>query len=159
MTPKRFRLTPERKAQFREMRRDPKGIRKWLKARRKEASPTGEALIWHALFGLYGIPDGEYQWLAGRLAAELFPRCGPLWKPHGGGPSKKRQAMFNKRKLALHKKFETFRRERPKLSRVRAAELFMADAKNRRACEKAGFTSPKAFAQAMKEIGSGTISQ
>jgi hypothetical protein len=141
--------------------RDRRVIRKFLKTRRKQATAEEETAIWYALFAYYGIPEEwpeetRYYWLAGRLAADLWPRCQALAKRRRGGPSEKRLAMLNKRKLALHKKFEPFRLERPKLSRIRAAELFMADDKNKRACEKAGFTQPKSFSQAMKEISSRT---
>src|SRR5262245_16392290 len=77
--------------------RDLKAIRKWLNVRRKKVSRREEPLIWRKLCELYGIPeewplDVRHYLLAGRLSAELFKRCAALWKPHGGGPSKKRQA-------------------------------------------------------------------
>jgi hypothetical protein len=135
--------------------RDPKGIRKWLKTHRKEATPNEEALIWRALFKLYGIPDGEYQWLAGRLAADLFPRCKALSKSHGGGPSKEFQAVRRELKQRLYENLETFCRDHPRLSWQHASALFME--KNKQACAAAGFRNAKAFAQAMKEISSATL--
>ena len=148
-------VPPLRTEALRKALRDRKGIRKWLKARRKEVTPNEEALIWRALFELYGIPDGEYQWLAGRLAAELFPRCRTLWKPHGGGPSKDFQAVRRQLKQRLYENFETFRRDHPRLSWQHASALFME--KNKQACAAAGFRNAKAFAQAMKEISSATL--
>jgi tetraacyldisaccharide-1-P 4'-kinase len=65
-----------------------------------------------------------------------------------------------RRKLRLLKRFEIFRRQHPYLkSRERAAERFMHDAKNQKACEAAGLAKPKSFAQAMKEISSATLRQ
>jgi hypothetical protein len=147
--------------QLRKAMRDPRGIRAWLNVRRKKVSADDDRIIWRALFALYGIPDEwpraiQMEWLAGRLASELFPRCQALWKPHGGGPSKGHQEKMRQRRLRLHKKFETFRRANSHLkSAFRAAELFIGN--NEKACAAAGFTRPKSFSQAMKEISSGTI--
>jgi hypothetical protein len=146
---------------LRELLRDPKGIRAWLNIRRKKATPEEETLIWRKLLELYDIPedwppDEKYRWLAGRLAADLFKRCQALWKPHGGGPSEKRREKMRRRKLRLFKRFEIFGHKHPHLkSRERAADLFMKE--NQKACAAAGFTKPKSFSQAMKEISSGTL--
>ena len=43
-------VPPLRTEALRKALRDRKGIRKWLKARRKEVTPNEEALIWRALF-------------------------------------------------------------------------------------------------------------
>jgi hypothetical protein len=135
--------------QLRKAMRDPRGIRAWLNVRRKKASAEEEALIWRALFTLYGIPEGEYQWLAGRLAREQFRRCQALWKPHGGGRSKKWQADRAERKRKLREQFESYRREIS--NELQRARLFMKDQRYKEACAAAGFTSPKAFVQAMKK--------
>jgi len=135
--------------------RDRKAIRKWLNVRRKKVTAKEEALIWRKLCELYFIPeewplDIRHYLLAGFLSAELFKRCAALWKPHGGGPSKKRQADMAARKLRLREQFESYRREIP--NELQRARLFMKNDKNREACAAAGLTSPKAFVQAMKEI-------
>jgi hypothetical protein len=140
--------------------RDPKGIRKWLNTRRKKATPEEETEIWRALFELYGIHDQwpveiQLEWLAGRLAAELFPRCQALYKPHGGGPSKKLREKMLRRKLRLLKKFKPFCHKHSHLSTLRAAEFFMEE--NQKECAAAGFTKPKSFSQAMTEISSATL--
>jgi hypothetical protein len=148
---------------LREALRDPTGMRRFLNTRRKEASADEEARIWHALFRLYGIdeewaPEIRLEMLAGRLAHELFPRCKGLWKPHGGGPSDRHQEKIRKRKLRLFKRFEAYCSNHPHLkSRLRSAEHFMREEKNKRACAAAGFTKPKSFSQAMREISSGTL--
>jgi hypothetical protein len=144
-------------------RHDLKGIRKWLNVRRKKVSQEEQALIWCALFALYGIPDEwsrevRMEWLAGRLAADRFKRCQALLKPHGGGPSKERQKLLAKRKLELRKKYEIYCRKISHVkSDVRRAKLFMDDKKNKKACAAAGLRSPKAFAQAMKESSRATL--
>lgn len=148
-------------AELRKALRDPTGWRRFLNQRRKDASAEEEVAIWKALFALYGIPEEwpaeiRLEWLAGRLAAELFPRCQALWKPHGGGPSAEHQAKMLGRKTRLFKKFEAYRRAHDGLSHLRAAALFMKDEKIKKACAAAGFTRPKSFAQAMKELSSET---
>jgi hypothetical protein len=140
--------------------RDLKAIRKWLNVRRKKITAEEEALIWRKLCELYFIPeewplDIRHYLLAGFLSAELFKRCVALWKPHGGGPSKKRQADMAARKLRLREQFESYRREIP--NELQRARLFMKNDKNREACAAAGLTSPKAFVQAMKETSSVTL--
>lgn len=152
---------------LRSAKRDPTGMRRYLTERREAAKPEDKPEIWRALFRLYGLPDDDddwgwprdlrYEWLAGRLAAELFPRCGILSKPRSGGPSGTYQTKMHKRKMRLLKKFERWCRDHPSIkSQVRAAELFMKDAKNKKACAAAGFTKPRSFAQGMKELSSGT---
>jgi hypothetical protein len=137
---------------------DPKGIRAFLNTRRKTASAEEEAAIWRALFALYNIPEEwprelRLEWLAGRLAAELFPRCQSLAKPRG--PSKSHTAELRKRKESLFKKVEAFQRSCPVTSHKRMVDLFMQDAKNKKACKRAGFTSAKSLSQAIKEKRSG----
>jgi hypothetical protein len=151
---------PRRRAdQLRKAMRDPRGIRAWLNVRRKIAGADGDQIIWRALFALYGIPDewswaDKCEWLAARLAHELFPRCQALWKPHGGGPSQKRQADMAERKRKLREEWEAYL---PGMkSELQRAKLFMKDEKHKEACAAAGLTSPKAFVQAMKQISSGT---
>jgi hypothetical protein len=139
--------------------RDRKAIRKWLNVRRKKVTPEEEALIWRKLCELYFIPeewplDIRHYLLAGFLAAELFKRCAALWKPHGGGPSKKRQADMAARKLRLREQFESYRREVP--NELQRARLFMKNEKNREACAAARLTNPKAFVRAMKKISTVT---
>src|SRR5262249_13327341 len=132
--------------------------------RRKKVTRKEEALIWRKLCELYRIPeewplDVRHYLLAGFLSAELFKRCAALWRPHGGGPSKKRQADMAKRKLTLREEYEAYcRKIRHVKSELHRARLFMKDEDNKKACAAAGFSSPKAFAQAMKEISSGTPS-
>jgi hypothetical protein len=140
--------------------RDPKAIRKWLNVRRKKVTRKEEALIWRKLCELYRIPeewplDVRHYLLAGFLSAELFKRCAALWKPHGGGPSKQYQQKMKELKANLRNEFDAFRQQHRSLSWQGAAALFLK--KNKEACETAGFTSPKAFAQAMKQISSGTL--
>jgi hypothetical protein len=127
-------------------------IRKWLGVRRKTVSADEESLIWQALFRLYGIPDEwprefRLEWLARRLASELFPRCQALAKPRSGGPSKSYLAA----KTTVLESFQHFW-SASHLSRVRAAELFMQDAENNEACKQAGFTKPKSLSQALYDF-------
>jgi hypothetical protein len=134
---------------------DPR-IRKFLNTRRKTASPEQESIIWRALFALYGIPEEwprefRLEWLAGRLAAELFPRCQTLAKRRGRVPGK--NTSLKKRKERLLNKLAVFWRSRPRLkSRIRAAEIFLIE--NSRACQNAGFTKAKSLSQALKKKAS-----
>jgi hypothetical protein len=146
--------TDEKLRETRGEQRDRKAIRKWLNVRRKKITPEEEALIWHKLCELYFIPeewplDIRHYLLAGFLAAEQFKRCAALWKPHGGGPSKKRQADMAARKLRLREQFENYRREIP--NELQRARLFMKNDKNREACTAARLTNPKSFVRAMKK--------
>jgi hypothetical protein len=153
--------TDEKLRETRGEPRDRKAIRKWLNVRRKKITAEEEALIWRKLCELYFIPvkwplDIRHYLLAGFLSAELFKRCAALWKPHGGGPSKKRQAEMAKRKRELLPTWEAYCRNARVKGDLPWARFFMKDEKNREACAAAGLTSPKAFVQAMNEISSGT---
>ena len=134
--------------------RDPKGIRKWLNVRRKKATPEEEILIWRKLFDLYGIPndwprDIQMQWLAGRLAAELFKRCQALWKPHGGGPTKQWRQSIAELREPLFQRFNAFEAEHPRWSRQKAAGEFIKE--NRDACAAAKLKTAKGFIRALQK--------
>lgn len=135
-------------------RHDLKGIRKWLKVRRKEATAAGEEEIWRKLFALYGIPEewpavSRFEWLAGRLAAERFPRCQALWKPHGGGPSRERRRNIAELRKILFREFEAFRATHSRMSRQHAAGKFIK--KNKDACTAAKLTTSNGFTRAYKK--------
>jgi hypothetical protein len=152
--------TDEKLRETRGEPRDRKAIRKWLNVRRKKITPEEEALIWRKLCELYFIPeewplDIRHHLLAGFLAAKLFKRCAALWKPHGGGPSKKRQAETAQRKRELLPKWEAHCRNARVKGDLQRARFFIE--KNREACAAARLTNPKSFVRAMKQISTETL--
>ena len=130
MTPRRFRLTPERAAQFKAMSRDPMGQRKVLDtpirvnkiARTKQQREKQQAWIAEeivkkrrALLIHYHIPEEwdeltQLRWLVDHLAAEVFPGFRVITKDtpayRRGGPSLEHQKKMADRKRRVLKRYQ-----------------------------------------------------
>ena len=183
MTPRRFRLTPERAAQFKAMSRDPMGVRKLLdtpirvkkvarteQQRKKQLSKIAEEIAekCRALLRHYHIPEEwdeltRLRLLVAFLAGERFPGFRVITKDapayRRGGPSLEHQRKLADRKRRLLKWFEAHRRKNSHIrSGLRLTELFLKDDKIRRACVAAGFVklSPKSILQALEKLSRET---
>jgi hypothetical protein len=183
MTPRRFRLTPERAAQFKAMSRDPMGVRKLLdtpirvkkvarteQQRKKQLSKIAEEIAekCRALLRHYHIPEEwdeltQLRLLVAYLAGERFAGFRVITKEtpayRRGGPSLERQRKTADRKRRLLKRYEDHCRKNPHIkSKLRLIELFLKDDKNRRDCVAAGFAklSPKSIFQALRKISRET---
>ena len=183
MTPRRFRLTPERAAQFKTMLRDPMGQRKVLdtpirvnkiartkQQRQKQQSKIAEEIAKKrgALLKHYHVPEEwdeltQLRWLVDHLAPKVHPGFRVITKDapayRRGGPSLEHQRKLADRKRRLLKWFEAHRRKNSHIrSGLRLTELFLKDDKIRRACVAAGFVklSPKSISQALRKISRET---
>jgi len=175
----KYRLTPERVAQFKEMRRDPMGQRKILDtpvrlnkiARRKEQSKIAEEIAKkrRALLIHYHIPEEwdeltQLRLLVDYLASEAFPggfrvitKDAPAFRR--GGPSLEHQRRRTILKRRLLKRYKDHCRKNSYIkSGLRLTELFLHDEKNKRDCVAAGFVklSPKSIFQSLQKISRET---
>jgi hypothetical protein len=182
MTPRRFRLTPERAAQFKEMLRDPMGQRKLLytpirlnkiknkqkrlKIEQEELAKRRRALLIH-----YHIPEEwdeltRLRLLVDYLAGKRYPGFRVITKDtpayRRGGPSPAHQRKMAARKFRLLKRYEAYKQKKSHINSstngLDLMKLFLQDEKNRRDCVAAGFVklSPKSIFQALKKLGSET---
>jgi hypothetical protein len=186
MTPRRFRLTPERAAQFKDILRDPMGQRKVLdtpirinkvartkQQREKQQSYIAEEIAKkrRALLIHYHIPEEwdeltQLRWLVDHLAAKVHRGFRVITKQtpafRRGGPSPQRQRKMAERKYRLLKRYEAYKQKNSHINSsnndLDLIKLFLQDEKNRRDCIAAGFVklSPKSISQALKKLGSET---
>jgi hypothetical protein len=178
MTPKKFRLTRERVAQFKAMSRDPMGQRKVLDAPIRVNKVVGGkqqrgiaeeiARKRRALLRHYHIPTEwdeltQLRLLVDHLAGEVFPGFRVITKDapaySRGGPSLEHQRKMADRKCRLLERYEAHCRKNSHIkSGLRLTELFLKNDKIRRACVAAGFVklSPKSIFQALRKISRET---
>jgi hypothetical protein len=183
MSPKRFRLTPERAAQFRAMARDPMGQRKILdtpirinkiprnkQQREKQQSKIAEEIAKkrRALLKHYHVPEEwdeltQLRWLVDHLAPKVHPGFRVITKDtpayRRGGPSLEHQRKLADRKHRLLKRYQALCHKNSHIkSGLRLTELFLKDYKNRRDCAAAGFAklSPKSIFQALQKVSRET---
>ena len=160
----KFRLTPERAGQFKEMLRDPMGQQKLLstpirlnkikdkqkrlKIEQEELAKRRRALLIH-----YHIPEEwdeltQLRLLVDHLAGKMHSGFRVITKDtpahRRGGPSLERQRKLADRKRRLLKRYQAHCCKNSHIkSGLRLIELFLQDEKNKRDCIAAGFVRPQ----------------